>query len=146
METACDYDKIERVILNLLSNAVKFTEKGGRISISLYSKNNCAYISVKDTGIGIPDEMKEVIFQRFRQVDKSFTRKCEGSGIGLSLAKSLVEMHHGSIKVKSKYGKGSEFIVKLPLILLDDNEIAAAVEDTASVCIDRTKIEFSDIY
>jgi PAS domain S-box-containing protein len=146
LEIACDAEKIERVLLNLLSNAVKFTEKGDKISVSLYSRNNFAYISVKDTGIGIPDEMKEVIFQRFRQVDKSFTRKREGSGIGLSLAKSLVEMHNGSIKVKSKCGKGSEFIVKLPLVLLDDNEIAATVEDTASICIDRIKIEFSDIY
>lgn len=146
LATACDVEKIERVLLNLLSNAVKFTEKGDKISVSLYSKNNSAYISVKDTGIGIPDEMKEIIFQRFRQVDKSFTRKREGSGIGLFLVKSLVEMHSGSIEVKSEYGKGSEFIVKLPLMLMDSDEIAATVEETVSACIDRVNIEFSDIY
>jgi two-component system, OmpR family, phosphate regulon sensor histidine kinase PhoR len=79
-------------------------------------------------------------------VDKSFTRKCEGSGIGLSLVKSLVEMHNGSIEVKSEYGKGSEFIVKLPIWLVDSDEIAATAEEMASACIDRVNIEFSDIY
>ncbi len=146
LETACDADKIERVLLNLLSNAVKFTDKGDNIKVSLFSRNGWIYISVKDTGIGIPDEMKELIFERFRQVDKSFTRKCEGSGIGLSLVKSIVEMHNGSIEVKSEYGKGSEFIVKLPIWLADGDEIAATSEETASVCIDRVNIEFSDIY
>lgn len=146
LELACDADKIERVLLNLLSNAVKFTKSGDKISISLYKKNHIAYISVKDTGIGIPDKMKEVIFQRFIQVDKSFTRKCEGSGIGLNLVKSLLEMHKGSIKVISEYGKGSEFIVMLPIWRIESNEIAATTEETASVCIDRVNIEFSDIY
>jgi signal transduction histidine kinase len=101
---------------------------------------------VKDTGIGIPDEMKEVIFQRFIQVDKSFTRKCEGSGIGLTLVKSLLEMHKGSIKVISEYGKGSEFIVILPIWRISGNEIAASTEEAATVCRDRVSIEFSDIY
>lgn len=146
LEMALDADKIEIMLLNILSNAVKFTEKEGKISVSLYREGEYAYISVKDTGIGIPDYMKDVIFQRFRQVDKSFTRKCEGSGIGLSLVKSLVEMHKGSIKVNSEYGKGSEFILKLPIWLTDNDEIAVTAEKTASVCIDRAKIEFSDIY
>ncbi len=148
LQIACDAEKIERILLNLLSNAIKFTEKGDIINVSLYSKDDFAYISVKDTGIGIPDEMKEIIFQRFRQVDKSFTRKCEGSGIGLSLVKSLVEMHEGTIEVNSEYGKGSEFIVRLPLSLADIDEIAAAAEvpTSSSECIDRINIEFSDIY
>lgn len=146
LEIACDADKIERILLNLLSNAVKFTDPGDKIKVSLYSKDGYAYISVKDTGIGIPDEMQELIFQRFRQVDKSFTRRCEGSGIGLSLVKSLVEMHKGTIEVKSVHQQGSEFIVKLPIWLTADDEIAAAAEKTASVCIDRVNIEFSDIY
>ncbi|KUO72391.1 MAG: hypothetical protein APF77_06085 [Clostridia bacterium BRH_c25] len=146
LETACDSEKIERILLNLLSNAVKFTEEGSKIRISLYSNNHYAYISVKDTGIGIPDEMKEMIFQRFRQVDKSFTRKCEGSGIGLSMVKSLVEMHGGSISVNSEYGKGSEFIIKLPLWLMDSDEIAMTAEETANSCLDMVSIEFSDIY
>ena len=146
LETACDADKIERALLNLLSNAVKFTDAGDSISISLYNWDGNAYISVKDTGIGIPDEMKELIFQRFRQVDKSFTRRCEGSGIGLSLVKSLVEMHNGSIEVNSEYKNGSEFIIKLPIWQVGSDEIAAAAEETAIICIDRVNIEFSDIY
>ncbi|HQE66102.1 MAG TPA: HAMP domain-containing sensor histidine kinase [Bacillota bacterium] len=143
---ACDTDKIERILLNLISNSVKFSGNGGKISISLYEKEKWAYISIRDTGIGIPEEMKEMIFQRFRQVDKSFTRKCEGSGIGLYLVKSLVEMHEGTIEVKSEYGKGSEFIVKLPIRLVEDDEISAAAEETTGVFVDRVNIEFSDIY
>lgn len=146
LETACDPEKIKRVLLNLLSNAVKFTEEGDEISISLYKNGEYAYISVKDTGIGIPDEMKEVIFQRFRQVDKSFTRKCEGSGIGLSLVKSLVEMHGGMIAVVSDYGKGSEFIVKLPIWLTENDELALTAEESTNSCMDMVSIEFSDIY
>jgi len=146
LKIACDTDKIERILLNLISNSVKFSENGGKISISLYEKDKWAYISIRDTGIGIPEEMREMIFQRFRQVDKSFTRKCEGSGIGLALVKSLVEMHEGTIEVQSEYGKGSEFIVKLPLRLMEDDEIAAAAEETSGVFVDRVNIEFSDIY
>ncbi len=146
LKIACDTDKIERILLNLISNSVKFSENGGKINISLYEKDKWAYISIKDNGIGIPEEMKDLIFQRFRQVDKSFTRKREGSGIGLSLVKSLVEMHEGTIEVKSEYGKGSEFIVKLPVRLAEDDEIAAAAEETSCVFVDRVNIEFSDIY
>lgn len=146
LEIACDGDKIGRVLLNLLSNALKFTGEGGMINVSLSNRDGFAYISVKDTGIGIPDEMKGIIFQRFRQVDKSFTRRCEGSGIGLSLAKSLVEMHNGSIEVKSEYGKGSEFIIKLPIWQMDSDETAAASEQAADERIDRINVEFSDIY
>lgn len=146
IELACDAEKIKRILLNLLSNAIKFTEKGDDIAVSLYSDKEAAYISVKDTGIGIQDNMMAIIFERFRQVDKSFTRRCEGSGIGLYLAKSLTELHGGSIEVKSEYGKGSEFIVRLPLWLVEDDEIAAASEETSSAYMDMASIEFSDIY
>ncbi len=146
IELACDAEKIKRILLNLLSNAIKFTEKGDDIVVSLYSDKEAAYISVKDTGIGIQDDMRDIIFERFRQVDKSFTRRCEGSGIGLYLAKSLTELHGGSIEVKSEYGKGSEFIVRLPLWLVEDDEIAAASEETSSAYMDMASIEFSDIY
>ena len=146
IEIACDVDKIKRVFLNLLSNAIKFTEKGDEIFISLYSDKNAAYISVKDTGIGIQENMKDMIFERFRQVDKSFTRRCEGSGIGLYLAKSLTEMHGGTIEVYSEYGKGSEFVVKLPLWLVGDDESAAAAEEAPSAYMDMASVEFSDIY
>jgi signal transduction histidine kinase len=146
IKLACDADKIRRILLNLLSNAVKFTEKGDEICVSLHKDKDSAYISVKDTGIGIQENMKGIIFERFRQVDKSFTRRCEGSGIGLYLAKSLAEMHGGSIEVRSEYGKGSEFIVKLPLYLIDEDEIAATAEETKNTYMDMVSIEFSDVY
>lgn len=144
LELACDSDKVKRILLNLLSNAVKFTEKGDKIHISLYNDEDFACISVKDTGIGIQEDMKELIFEKFRQVDKSFTRRCEGSGIGLYLAKSLAEMHGGSIEVISKYGEGSEFIVKLPIWQVGDDETAVTAEETSSSYM--VSVEFSDIY
>lgn len=144
IELACDSDKVKRILLNLLSNAVKFTEKGDKIYVSVYSEDDFACISVKDTGIGIQEDMKELIFERFRQVDKSFTRRCEGSGIGLYLAKSLAEMHGGAIEVTSKYGEGSEFVVKLPIWQVGDDETAVAAEETSSSYM--VGVEFSDIY
>ena len=144
---ACDADKIERILLNLLSNAVKFTESNGCIEVNIYDKGKNIIISVKDTGIGIPDEKLEVIFERFRQVDSSLTRTREGSGIGLSLVKALVEAHGGKITVKSELGKGSNFIVELPVNIIEVD--GAAVEETAvtiDMNVERISIEFSDIY
>lgn len=111
---ACDPDKIERIILNLLSNAIKFTEPSDSIFVSIREAEDCVIIKVKDTGIGIPEEKQKIIFDRFIQVDNSSAKATEGSGIGLSLSKSLVEMHNGKISVVSQPGKGSEFIIKLP--------------------------------
>jgi two-component system CheB/CheR fusion protein len=100
---------------NLISNAIKFTKPGGRISIYIKDKGNSVVIGVKDTGIGIPKEKQHIIFERFRQIDKSLTREHEGSGIGLSLVKSLVELHKGNISLISEPGCGSEFIIELPV-------------------------------
>ena len=97
----CDPDQIERIMHNLISNAIKFTKPGGRISIYIKDKGNSVVIGVKDTGIGIPKEKQHIIFERFRQIDKSLTREHEGSGIGLSLVKSLVELHKGNISLIS---------------------------------------------
>lgn len=144
---ACDPDKIERIMLNLLSNAVKFTEVGGSIFVNIYDKDDKIAISVRDTGLGIASHKIDIIFERFRQVDKSLSRRCEGSGIGLSLVSSLVKMHGGTISVKSKLGVGSEFIVELPVKLCDENckkeEITDMVRKTQ---IQKCNIEFSDIY
>ena len=103
---ACDSEKIERIILNILANAIKFTKPNGDITVNMYDKGKNIIISIKDTGIGIPNDKLNIIFDRFRQVDKSLTRDHEGSGIGLSLVKSLVELHKGTISVFSEYGKG----------------------------------------
>lgn len=141
---AVDIDMIERIIMNLLSNAVKFTEKNGEIKVCIFDLDDKVAISVKDTGIGIPQEKISTIFDRFEQVDRSYTRNREGSGIGLSLVKTLTGLHGGSVNVKSILGGGSEFIVILPSTLIEDEEPEVAF--TSDSKIDRISIEFSDIY
>jgi two-component system, sensor histidine kinase ChiS len=145
---AFDEDMLERIILNLLSNAVKFTGRDGLISVDVYDLGDKVQIAVKDTGIGIPEDKLQRIFDRFAQVDSSMSRRSEGSGIGLSLVKSLVEMHQGTIDVNSKVGEGSEFIIELPAKLLENNEVAEYSRFTPSESkyIERAQIEFSDIY
>jgi len=143
---ACDPDNIERIMLNLLSNAVKFTGEGGDITVTMYDMEDNVRISVRDSGIGIPQGQLDIIFERFRQVDKSLARGQEGSGIGLSLVKSLVEMHGGSITVRSEYGRGSEFIVELPVRTVPESE-ALMLEDTKqNNNVEKIHLEFSDIY
>jgi len=142
---ACDPEKIERVILNLLANSIKFTKPGGNITVNMYDKGENIIISVKDTGI--PNDKLDIIFDRFRQVDRSLTRNHEGSGIGLSIAKSLVELHNGTISVLSEYGKGTEFIIMFPVIvMLKENDICRVVEAESQERIEKIHIEFSDIY
>lgn len=145
---ACDLDKIERIMLNLLSNSVKFTPSGGNIYVSIFDGEEYITIVVEDTGIGIPIQKLNVIFDRFRQVDKSFTRSYEGSGIGLSLVKSLIQMHGGTISVESVFGVGSKFILKLPVKMQERTIEAEAMSDKGIInnCVERIKIEFSDIY
>ncbi len=143
---ACDPDSIERIILNLLANAVKYGKESGSIFVDIFLEKNYVCISVKDTGIGIPEDMCNLIFDRFTQVDTSLKRSNEGSGIGLALVKSLVEMHGGNISVKSKLGEGSEFIIRLPDIMIPESneQICSSLLDEKN--INRINIEFSDIY
>jgi PAS domain S-box-containing protein len=142
---ACDPDKIERIMLNLLSNAVKFTPAGGTIEVNIMDIGKSIIISVKDSGIGIPEDKIGMVFERFHQVDKSLTRNHEGSGIGLSLVKSLVEMHKGSISLKSQLGVGSEFIIEMPVS--EQSETGNNVVQIAQeLSVERINIEFSDIY
>ncbi len=144
---AFDADKIERIMLNLLSNAIKFTGPGGNITVYLYKEGESIFISVKDTGCGIPEDKLEIIFERFRQIDKSLARNHEGSGIGLSLVKSFVEMHEGEILVHSELGQGSEFLIRLPSKTVCE-ELPNNEYDISSLQkhIERINIEFSDIY
>ncbi|WP_097026426.1 sensor histidine kinase [Clostridium peptidivorans] len=112
----CDPEKIERVMLNLLSNAAKFTPRDGKIYVNIYERKDKVEISVKDTGIGIAKDKQKVIFDRFKQIEgASRDSKDKGSGIGLYLVKSMVELHNGNIKLKSELGKGSEFIITFPI-------------------------------
>lgn len=144
----CDPEKIERIIMNLLANAVKFTPPGGNIMVNIEDGVENICVRVKDTGRGIPTEKLNCIFERFVQIDKSLTRDKEGSGIGLSLVKSLVELHGGTISVKSKEQEGTEFIVYIPCELLESetyNETACC-DRISENCIEKINIEFSDIY
>ncbi|RCX18311.1 phospho-acceptor domain-containing protein [Anaerobacterium chartisolvens] len=147
--TSIDIDKIERVVLNLLSNAIKFTPPGGKVSVSVSSDSASKNmtISVKDTGPGIPSHMHGVIFERFRQVSSPFTVAFEGNGIGLSLTKSFVEIQNGSISVNSEEGKGSEFIIKLPIVALNSSSSAESPNTKShNKIIEAINIEFSEIY
>ena len=107
----CDNDKISQAIINILSNSIKYSNEGGKIYINTFDDKEYNYISIKDTGIGID---KNDIFERFYRVDKSRDRKSGGIGVGLTIAKTIVEKHSGTIIVKSKINNGSEFIIKLP--------------------------------
>ncbi len=139
-----DPDKIERIMLNLLSNAIKYTNYGGEILVTLINNEDGILISVKDTGIGIPEDKLKFIFERFAQIDKTLKRPCEGTGIGLALVKSFVKMHEGSIEIKSKLNVGSELIIKLPTKILSEHYIEHEIQYETN--IERINIEFSDIY
>lgn len=144
--TACDPDKIERVMLNLLSNAIKFTKSNGKIKINIYDEKSNLKVVVEDDGIGIPSDKLNSIFDRFVQVDKSFTRNHEGSGLGLSIVKSFVEMQGGNIKAESKSGEGTKFIISIPIILVEETADAIELVGVTDNHVERVNIEFSDIY
>ncbi|SKB13567.1 Integral membrane sensor hybrid histidine kinase [Planktothrix sp. PCC 11201] len=114
-----DGEKIERVLLNLLSNAFKFTPQGGRIycGLSLSEKNNSpwAILQVQDTGFGIPPELRQAIFERFRQVDTGLSRQFGGTGLGLAIVKEFVELQGGNVTVEEAPQGGALFIVEFPL-------------------------------
>jgi signal transduction histidine kinase len=111
-----DATRLEQVITNLLNNAAKYTPHGGRIDLSLHCEADWCTIKVRDSGVGIPPEMTDKIFERFVQVNPKNNRT-GGIGLGLSLARALVEMHDGTIEAKSDgEGKGSEFVVRLPTV------------------------------
>lgn len=113
MEITIDPEHFEKVVLNLLSNAIKFTPEGGRITVYLEDRDTDIALIVEDSGIGIPPDMLESIFDRFSQVDGSPSRPHEGTGIGLSLAREIVRLHGGRIHAESERKKGSRFIVEL---------------------------------
>ena len=114
IDSYLDKDKISQVIVNLLSNAIRYTNNGGKIFISLYKENNNLKIQFKDNGIGIPKENIKYIFERFYRVDESRSKNTGGIGVGLTIVKSIIDLHQGTIEVRSELNKGSEFIVILP--------------------------------
>ena len=114
-EFQADERKVKQILLNLLSNAVKFTPRGGKVDVSVVSFEKKIEISVRDTGAGISPEDQPSLFEQFRQVGSDRSRKAEGTGLGLALAKRFVELHGGQIRVDSAPGKGSTFTVLLPI-------------------------------
>jgi signal transduction histidine kinase len=114
-EMVGDERKVKQVLLNLLSNAVKFTPEGGRISLKAHRLDGLVEIAVTDTGIGIAPEDQAAVFEEFRQVGSDETRKQEGTGLGLTLARRFVELHGGRIWVASESGRGSTFTFTLPV-------------------------------
>ena len=139
-----DLDNMERIILNLLSNAIKYNNANGNIEVNISCKDDIR-ISIKDSGIGIPKNKQDRVFERFGQVKNKMKTEHEGSGIGLFLVKSLVELNGGEIMLNSKLSKGSEFVVILP-DRVEDDEVAVTNINTTQAKIDRMNIEFSDIY
>jgi len=148
MKTALDDEKYERIILNLLSNAIKFTPEGGSITVNVKKniKNKTVEIAVSDTGIGIPKEKHEMIFQRFGQVESNLARQAEGSGIGLALVKLLVAILEGTIQLDSELDSGSTFTITLPIKEGISDEKNEAFQDPDNRLISAINVEFSDIY
>lgn len=142
---ACDPDKIERIILNLISNAIKFSNIGDEIIVSVTDEEDNVEIAVIDKGIGIDKKHLSTIFERFNQVDRSFTRNAEGTGIGLNLVKSIVELHGGKILVESNLGEGSTFKIKLPSRTIKESKNINKSSHHNNK-IEMINIEFSDIY
>lgn len=137
-----DRDKLSKILSNLITNALKFTPEGGKVNIRLYYEDGAvpeleqyAKIEVKDTGVGIPEESLEQVFNRFYQVKQGNLKGDSGSGIGLALTKELVELYRGEITLKSKPGIGSTFTVRLPV------SIKLFREDEIDVDQDRSKEE-----
>jgi PAS domain S-box len=114
-EITADRAKIRQILYNLLSNAVKFTPNGGSVNIDAYLTNQMVTLNVFDTGIGISPDNMDKLFHPFKQIDSFYSRQHEGTGLGLALVNKFVEMHNGKVIVESEPGKGSCFIVEIPV-------------------------------
>ncbi len=138
-----DSDRLQQVFWNLLSNAVKFTPAGGRVHIVLEQVNSHVEVSVEDTGVGIDRDFLPYVFDRFRQADSSMTRRAGGLGLGLSIVRSLVEMHGGSVRAKSPgLDQGSTFVVALPRpVVRDDDSHPKLTAAPSRIANDLPKLE-----
>jgi len=111
---------LEEMIYNLLDNAVKYNKQGGRADVDVRSSGDDIVVTVSDTGIGVPADSIDRIFERFYRADKSHSRKIGGTGLGLSITKTIVQLHHGAIKVHSKLQEGTTFVVRIPMIYIKE--------------------------
>ena len=126
-----DPTRVEQVIVNLLTNAAKYTHDGGRISLIVQQEDDEAVLRVKDTGVGMAPQLLPHIFELFTQAERSLDRSQGGLGIGLSLVQRMVEMHGGRVEVSSVLGQGSEFVVRLPLMVTPASQPQSLSEDTS---------------
>jgi DNA-binding response OmpR family regulator/anti-sigma regulatory factor (Ser/Thr protein kinase) len=146
-----DRDKVEKIFTNILSNAFKFTPEGGMVEVSVNKEDKQINVIVSDTGIGIQKEKISKVFDRFYQVDGSHTREQEGTGIGLSLTKELVELHKGKIEVESEEGKGTIVTISLPLgkehlkpdEIYEPDKDKISFETKESIYFEETKTDLS---
>ncbi|MCF8321593.1 MAG: response regulator [Flavobacterium sp.] len=135
-----DGSKIEIVLCNLLSNAIKYCSSGDTITLLVEKQDEFCVISVKDTGLGMEEDYLDKIFDHFFQIKSAESSNMVGSGIGLTFSKKIVELHHGSIEVKSKKNVGTEFIIKLPLSIdYYEGEISSSVVNTDNIKVYDTK-------
>ena len=143
----CDVEReaIERILLNLISNSVKYNHKGGNIKVFLFTKKEQVYLVVQDTGIGIPQHLLSTVFRRFSRVEANLVRHQEGSGLGLTIVKSLVEIHHGEIEINSKLNKGTSISIILPMEQPDKDHRTTEVDSNQEELYKKVQIEFSDI-
>lgn len=110
-----DEVKLSLACSNIIENAVKYNHDGGKVDVSLNGDHKFFYIRVKDTGVGIPEDCQEQIFERFYRVDKARSRETGGTGLGLAISRNVILLHKGSIRVHSKEGEGTTFIIRIPL-------------------------------
>ena len=119
VDAEVDEVKLTLAISNLVENAVKYNKEGGWVKVTLDSDHRYFVVTVSDSGIGIPEESLNMIFDRFYRVDKMRARKTGGTGLGLSITKSVILMHNGQLKVESKEGEGTTFICKIPMSFIE---------------------------
>lgn len=146
--TACDPDQIERIILNVLSNAMKFTSHGGNIYVDMEVNDRCnkVIIKISNDGEKINFEDRLRIFERFTQSESLLTRRTEGTGIGLTLVKSLVKLHNGEVYVNTEFEEGTQFCIELPIRKIKNFKNNNVREKSIVSKVEKFNIEFSDIY
>ena len=111
-----DAGRLQQVVGNVLSNAVKFTHEGGRVTVDVTSCDGTAQVEVTDNGVGIERTFLPYVFDKFRQADGSFSRQHGGLGLGLAIARHLIELHAGSVEARSDgEGRGATFVIRLPI-------------------------------
>lgn len=140
-----DVEAIERVVLNLISNAIKYNKKNGSIEVYVTEKNQRAILCVKDTGIGIPKDKLQSIFNRFERGDSGLARMQEGSGLGLAIVKSIIDIHKGEIKILSTEHDGTLISISLPGCESPKLENHKTLKADENVLKQKIEVEFSDL-